>query len=64
MKNLSCESKELMTFRISSNDKLFLQELSKELRCSMSSALRLCILIGKRELQDEFTGELKVLKNL
>lgn len=57
-------SKDILCVRMDCNMKQFVKELAEELKCDISTAVRLCILIGERELQDEFTGELKVLKNL
>lgn len=57
-------SKDILCVRMDCNMKQFVKELAEELKCDISTAVRLCILIGERELQDEFTEELKVLKNL
>ena len=44
--------------------KQFLKELAEELKCDISTAVRLCILIARRALEDEATGRIKVVDKL
>lgn len=57
-------SKDILCVRMDCNMKQFVKELAEELKCDISTAVRLCILIARRALEDETTGRIKVVDKL
>lgn len=57
-------SKDILCVRMDCNMKQFVKELAEELNCDISTAVRLCILIARRALEDEATGRIKVVGKL
>lgn len=56
--------KDILCVRMDCNMKQFVKELAEELNCDISTAVRLCILIARRALEDEATGKIKVVDKL
>ena len=57
-------SKDILCVRMDCNMKQFVKELAEELKCDISTAVRLCILIARRALEDETTGRINVVDKL
>ena len=57
-------SKDILCVRMDCNMKQFVRAIAEELGCNMSSAVRLCILVARRTLEDEETGCIKALDKL
>ena len=57
-------SKDILCVRMDCSMKQFVKVMSEELGCNMSSAVRLCILVARRALEDEATGGIKALDKL
>lgn len=57
-------SKDILCVRMDCSMKQFVRAIAEEFKCDMSTAVRLCILIARRALEDEATGRIKALDKL